>query len=165
MRPSEGCAFPTYEKSERPKIIVVTADDDRWTGPVFTAGRRIMTAMEAYPRNTDASRSSNERDSNTHAIGFTERYKTHRLCIQNGVAVAAMKTPSGAEWPAEPFAPVWVVGAPPEIVKGHDGFLFAKESSKPYLLDWLVELHTFGPGEGSPAMGKPGVCDLAVSQP
>jgi pimeloyl-ACP methyl ester carboxylesterase len=168
MRPSEGCAFPTYPV-DRPKVIVITADNDRWTGPAFTAGRQVLTVLEAYPPDTDADSAGRERDSNTHAIGFTKRYLTHRLCLRQNSdgthrAVAAMTSESSPDFPSEPYAPVWVVRAPPEIVDGHDGFLFAKSvdqqaKQEPYLLNWLVGLHTFGPGPNSPAVDAPDSCN------
>jgi hypothetical protein len=68
-------------------------------------------------------------------------------------------------FPARTYAPVWGVRAPPEIVNGHDGFLFAqsvdqKARQEPYLLDWLVNLHTFGPGPASPAVAAAHSCDI-----
>jgi pimeloyl-ACP methyl ester carboxylesterase len=169
MRPSDGCAFPTYPV-DRPKVVVVTADNDRWTGPVFTAGRQVLTVLEAYPHDSDADIADRERDSNTHAIGFTKRYVTHRLCLTpsgDGThsAVAAMTSEGSPDFQREPYAPVWVVRAPPEIVNGHDGFLFAqsvdqKARQEPYLLDWLVNLHTFGPGPASPAVAAAHSCDI-----
>ena len=159
MKPSEGCKYP----EDRPKVVVVTADNDNATGPIFTFGRKALTVLEAYPREGDSDRASRERDANTHAIGFTGRYRTHRLCLTsdgNGRkrAVASLAPPSNTDWaPLDPYAPVWVVGAPKEIVDGHNGFFFAArdlttDKQEPYLLDWLVGLHLFGPGPGSPVM-------------
>lgn len=159
MRPIEGCKYP----EDRPKVVVVTADNDAATGPIFHSGRKALTLLEAYPREGNSDDVSRERDANTHAIGFTDRYKTHRLCLVKTTdgktrAVASLTPPYGADWrPLDPYAPIWVVGAPPEIVDGHNGFFFAKrdpalDKQQPYLLDWLVNLHLFGPGPGSPAM-------------
>jgi hypothetical protein len=150
MRPSQGCSYDGMDQVQKPKVIVVTADNDQWTGKVFTAGRTVLTALEAYPRAGDDGKPSRERDANTHAIGFTERYVTHRLCLKSGAdgkafAVASLTPPADPDWtPLERFAPVWVVRAPPEIINGHDGFLFAKPGADgkqaPYLLDWLVDI-------------------------
>ena len=159
MRPVEGCKYP----EDRPKVVVVTADNDEATGPIFHAGRKVLTLLEAYPREGGSGEVSRERDANTHAIGFTNRYRTHRLCLTKGPdgkarAVASLAPPDNPDWaPLDPFAPIWVVRAPPEIVDGHNGFFFAKRDpalarEEPYLLDWLVTLHLFGPGPRSPAM-------------
>lgn len=166
MKPVAGCHYP----EDRPKVVVVTADNDYATGPIFTFGRKVLTALEAYPRDGASDRASRERDANTHAIGFTGRYRTHRLCLTsaagNGLkrAVASLAPPSNADWtPPDPYAPVWVVGAPKEIVDGHNGFFFAArnlatDKQEPYLLDWLVGLHLFGPGPGSPVMASGAGC-------
>lgn len=158
MRPNGNCEYP----EDRPKVVVVTADNDRATGPIFHASRRVLTLLEAYPRERDTGDDvSREREANTHAIGFTQRYQTHRLCVigegLNKRAVAALTPPDSPEWKLDKYAPVWVVRAPPRIVDGHNGFFFAEReagSSKqePYLLDWLVSLHLLGPGPKSPVM-------------
>ncbi|MEX8520969.1 MAG: hypothetical protein AB3X44_20900 [Leptothrix sp. (in: b-proteobacteria)] len=166
MRPIEGCKYP----ETRPKVVVVTADNDFATGPIFHAGRQVLTLLEAYPREGNAGDVSRERDANTHAIGFTDRYKTHRLCLVRAAdgtmkAVAALTVPASTDWmPLDPYAPVWVIGAPPEIVDNHNGFLFAKRDpalgkQQPYLLDWLVGLHLNGPGPGSPVMTQDNGCN------
>jgi hypothetical protein len=160
MHPVPGCEYPP----DRPKVVVVTADNDRWTGPVFNAGRHVLTAFEAYPPEADGR--TNERDSNTHAIGFTERYKTHRLCLVPGpngsLHAAAYLAPPNPDWPnPDPNAPVWVVDVPKEIVDGHDGFLFAAKTGtkqEPYLLDWLVSLHVYGPKDNARVMTTPDKC-------
>lgn len=168
MRPSQGCQYPDDDPPP-PKVVVVTADNDLATGPIFTLGRKVLTLFEAYPREGASDRASRERDANTHAIGFTDRYRTHRLCLTsagNGRkrAVASLAPPSSADWtPLDPYAPVWVVGAPKEIVDGHNGFFFAArdlatDKQQPYLLDWLVGLHLFGPGPGSPVMASGPAC-------
>lgn len=166
MRPSGNCAYP----EDRPKVVVITADNDRATGSIFHIGRKLLTLLEAYPRESgsgdDASR---ERDANTHAIGFTERYQTHRLCVigegQSKRAVAALTPPAQVEWKLDPYAPVWVVRAPPRIINGHNGFFFAEPEpgsgkQEPYLLDWLVGLHLLGPGPKSPVMTADNACPL-----
>jgi hypothetical protein len=164
MRPSGDCSYP----EDRPKVVVVTADNDHATGSIFHAARKVLTALEAYPREGGSSDDvSRERDANTHAIGFAQRYQTHRLCVIGAAgtkrAVAALTPSASAEWKPDPYAPVWVVRAPPRIVDGHDGFFFAKpdEESKnqePYLLDWLVGLHLLGPGPNSPVMTANDAC-------
>ncbi|MFT3814346.1 MAG: hypothetical protein QM740_13360 [Acidovorax sp.] len=163
MRPN-GCPYP----EDRPKVVVVTADNDRATGTIFHAGRKVLTLLEAYPRESgNDENASRERDANTHAIGFTQRYQTHRLClVGEGAkrhAVAALTPPASPDWPLEPYAPVWVVRAPPGIVNGHNGFFFAEPEpgttkQQPYLLNWLVGLHLLGPGPGSPVMTTNEAC-------
>jgi hypothetical protein len=52
---------------------------------------------------------------------------------------------------------VWVVGAPPDIVDGHNGFLYARKRGtvpQPYLLDWLVATHV----DPKAAISPPGTC-------
>ena len=164
MRPSGNCEY----QEDRPKVVVVTADNDRATGSIFHAGRKILTLLEAYPREGNSGDDvSRERDANTHAIGFTQRYQTHRLCVigegVNKHAVAALTPPASAEWKLDRYAPVWVVGAPPRIVNGHNGFFFAEpepgsKKQEPYLLDWLVHLHLLGPGPNSPVMTADNAC-------
>jgi hypothetical protein len=118
----------------RPKVVVVTADNDWATGPVFHAARAGMTWLEAYPPEPGSpSKKIRERDANTHAIGFVEGYRTHRLCVKNvgtpaePQAVASFMPPESPEWAFDRNAPVWVIRAPPDIVNGHDGFLFAAQ--------------------------------------
>ena len=164
MRPSGNCEYP----EDRPKVVVVTADNDRATGPIFHAARKVLTLLEAYPREGDSGDDvSRERDANTHAIGFTQRYQTHRLCVigegPSKRAVAALTPPASPDWNLDKYAPVWVVRAPPRIIDGHNGFFFAEReagSSKqePYLLDWLVGLHLLGPGPKSPVMTADNGC-------
>ena len=163
MRPN-GCDYP----EDRPKVVVVTADNDRATGAIFHAGRKVLTLLEAYPRESGSDENaSRERDANTHAIGFTQRYLTHRLCLvgegPNRHAVAALTPPAAPDWQLDAYAPVWVVRAPPAIVNGHNGFFFAEpepgtNKQQPYLLDWLVGLHLLGPGPGSPVMTTTNAC-------
>ena len=165
-RPEDGCSY----REDVPKVVVVTADNDWATGPVFTAGRRVSTALEAYPPEDDSGTAAKEHDANIHAIGFTQRYVTHRLCLRpnDGAsgerhAAAALTPPEKPDWKLDAFAPVWVLRAPPEIVDGHNGFLFAKPDlsqtkQPPYLLNWLINLHTFGPAPGSLAMTADNGC-------
>ena len=163
MRPN-GCPYP----EDRPKVVVVTADNDEATGWIFHAARKVLTLLEAYPRESNTTdKVSRERDANTHAIGFAQRYQTHRLCVvgegANKRAVAALTPPALAEWKLDAYAPVWVVRAPPRIVNGHNGFFFAQPEAgsakqRPYLLDWLVSLDLLGPGPNSPVMTADGAC-------
>jgi len=162
MRPTPGCPY----EADRPKVVVVTADNDVWTGPVFTAARQVLTALEAYPPEGDSR--ARERNANTHAIGFTERYQTHRLCLDGPEgqkhAVASFSPFPDPDLPnPDRFAPVWVIDVPKEIVDGHDGFLFAApdktlQKQEPYLLKWLVGLHLHGPKDGSPVMTTANSC-------
>lgn len=163
MKPND-CPYP----EDRPKVVVVTADNDEATGWIFHAARKVLTLLEAYPRESGATdKVSRERDANTHAIGFAQRYQTHRLCVigegANKRAVAALTSPALAEWPPDRYAPVWVVRAPPRIVNGHNGFFFAEpepgsNKQEPYLLNWLVGLDVNGPGPDSPVMTADGGC-------
>jgi pimeloyl-ACP methyl ester carboxylesterase len=156
MYPVDRCEYP----QQRPKLVVVTADNDVATGPVLTAGREVLTLLEKYP--ADPSNKALERQANTHAVGFIDRYQTHRLCLRSAGdqsrAVAVWQPSPQGDWPTpDRFAPVWVVGAPPEIVDGHNGFLFAKPNpatkiQQPYLLNWLITLHAFGVKDDSPAL-------------
>ena len=167
MRPN-GCAYP----EDRPKVVVVTADNDLATGPIFHAAKKVLTVLEAYPHEDgNAEGVSRERDANTHAIGFAQRYQTHRLCVigdgMNKRAVAALTPPASVEWTLDPYAPVWVVRAPPRIVNGHNGFFFAEPEpgstkQQPYLLDWLVGLHLLGPGPNSPVMTANDACPASL---
>ena len=167
MRPSGGCPYP----EDRPKVVVVTADNDQATGALFHAARKVLTVLEAYPREGDrGDDASRERDANTHAIGFTQRYLTHRLCVTgegaSKRAVAALAPTPAPDWAPDRYAPVWVVRAPPRIVDGHNGFFFAQPEpgstkQEPYLLDWLVGLHLLGPGPNSPVMAVDNACALA----
>jgi len=140
-----GCGYA----APHPLLTVITADNDRWTGRVFTAGRRVLTLFEAYDDSTPQS-GGPERNANLRAIGFVDRYRTHRLCLrQDGASshatISATLTPvSTADPRTVSTRAVWVVGAPPDIVDGHDGFLYARKRQavpQPYLLYWLVATH------------------------
>ena len=160
MQPVKDCPYP---KGMRPKLVVITADNDSATGFFFPLFRRIGTITEGYDESIPRSE-SRERESNWHAIGFVDRYRTHRLCLQSigsgeTRAVAALAPPKSPDWTQDEFAPIWVIGAPPEIVNGHDGFLFARKSGtspKPYLMEWLIALHAIGPKP--PVVATPGSC-------
>ncbi len=132
-----------------PLLTIVTADNDRWTGPAFTIGRRFMTLFEGYDDSTPGSRDL-ERNVNLRAIGFVDRYRTHRLCLggpsSNPYATVSptQTRTSTADPKTVAQRPVWVVGATADIVDGHSGFLYARPKGsdpKPYLLNWLIALH------------------------
>ena len=171
MRPVSGCPYP----KDTPKLIVVTADNDYATGGLFTAERKFLTLLETYPSGVAAARQANEREANVHAIGFVDRYLTHRLCLTPPVpgtaqrAVAALTPPTNPDWPdSDKYAPVWVVRAPPQIVNSHDGFFYAEPDSSgkrvPYLLNWLISMHAEGPKPGSLAMTADNACPLSGVQ-
>jgi opacity protein-like surface antigen len=150
-----------------PLVTVITADNDEWTGPVFTAARRLLTLFEPYDSSSREVHDQ-EKDANIHAIGFVERYKTHRLCLQTyqgkpRAIVYPLTTPAPAPAAAAPphaaaaaaadtatgtaVRQVWVVDAPKTIIDGHDGFLFVKTADdgyQPFLLQWLISMHMPG---------------------
>jgi hypothetical protein len=145
-----GCP---YNESLAPKLVVVTADNDWATGWVFTTGRKILTVFETYSEDGYGALKAAEEAANLHAIGFVHRYRTHRLCRvdsgANSKQTVAVFTPSpdvAAADVEDPAAPVWVVGAAQEIINGHDGFLYATVTPgtppEPFLLEWLLDLHT-----------------------
>ena len=156
-------------KAQPPKVVVVTADNDTATGMFFVAERKLSTIFEKFPPKPDEKEIKNphdERESNSHAIGFIGRLQTHRLCLEEiGGDFRALAYPETVnpgetvkpivDWNAGVNPPVWVVRAPPQIVNGHDGFLyvnrFAGGSSLPgdtdvkggpahYLMDWLLSI-------------------------
>jgi hypothetical protein len=55
-----------------PLVTVVTADNDQWTGSVFTAARRFLTVFEPYDSSSRQAHDQ-EKDANIHAIGFVKR--------------------------------------------------------------------------------------------
>lgn len=161
----QGCPFPDAP----PKIVVVTAENDLATGMFFVAERKVTTILEKYPAKPEEGsdiRYLDERESNSHAIGFIDRYRTHEMClVSEGAtkyrAAAFEYKPPPKKHPSDrdvmdwrnpdPHPAVWVVRAPKEIVNGHDGFLYASkvtddgaqpstQAQAPYLLDWLLSL-------------------------
>ncbi|TMQ09812.1 MAG: hypothetical protein E6J90_37215 [Deltaproteobacteria bacterium] len=147
-------------KANYPLLTVITADNDRWTGPVFTAGRSVLTLFGKYDDSSPQSRAK-ERNANVHASGFVNRYRTHRLCLPTGSDAATISVALTPASTADPRTvserAVWVVGAPPVIVDGHDGFLYARRRGaipQPYLLYWLVATHV----DPAKAVSPPGVC-------
>lgn len=138
MRPVPGCP---YLDTLQPKVVVVTADNDAATGWIFTGLRKVLTVLESY---SPGPLRESEEDANHHAIGFVNRYRTHRICMVDATssAAASYQPPSGADI-QDRGAPVWVIGAPKNIVDRHDGFLYARGDPKnpqPVLLNWLLEL-------------------------
>ena len=130
-----------------PNMIVVTADNDHWTGGVFTAGRAVLTLFDGYDH-TDAEATRRERRANLHAIGFNEDYRTHVLTLVGAGAAdkraVAHATPTSTGV-ANTDAPIWVISAPPSIINGHNGFLYARhfrdQAPQPYLAEWLMHLY------------------------
>jgi alpha-beta hydrolase superfamily lysophospholipase len=136
-----------------PSLIVVTAENDRWTGGVFTVGRSVSTLFEGYDR-TDPSATQAERTANLHAIGFVPAYVTHRLYLPPGdgsaPAIASLSPASPGKTNVD--LPVWVVTASKDIVNGHTGFLYARltgtnsngtgKAPEPYLANWLLDLYS-----------------------
>lgn len=152
-----------YDPGSRPNLLVVTADNDIWTGEVYSAFRSMSTVFAGYDQgNTEAAK--RESVANKHAIGFVSRYRTHRLCLgttpDSRVITVAAYTPQDETQP-DLNRPVWVLGAPPEIVDGHDGFLYGcdiKDSGKQtFLLNWLLDLQAYGPKQGT-VTDDPGNC-------
>jgi pimeloyl-ACP methyl ester carboxylesterase len=129
-----------------PSLIVVTAENDHWTGSVFTVGRSLSTLFEGYDR-TDPSATQAERTANLHAIGFVPAYETHRLDLPPGdgpaPAIASLSPASLGKTNVD--LPVWVVTASKDIVNGHTGFLYARltgTNPQPYLANWLLDLYS-----------------------
>lgn len=140
-----GCRY----QAKHPVLMVITADNDQWTGSAFTTGRHLSTLFEGYDESTSQSRAQ-ETNSNLRAIGFVDRYRTHRLCLRTVgsntfATIAPTLTPSSTADPSTVATrTVWVAGAPPSIIDGHNGFLYARKTGtvpKPYLLYWLVATH------------------------
>lgn len=169
-------ALPCKDENPRPKMVVVTADNDIPTGKIYPVFRTIASIFEQYDATSDVSEGL-EREANIHVIGFVKRFQSHRLALEkigtstcvresrifftlnDPAAVAALTArlpPSQrsaqplidaqreAVLAANSAQHVWVVGVPPEIVNGHDGFLYPNASAgkyDPYLLHWLVGVY------------------------
>ena len=83
---------------------------------VFSAGRHLSTLFEGYDDSTNQSRAK-ESNANLRAIGFVDRYRTHRLCLRT-VGANTFATISPTLTPASTADPrkvatraVWVAGA------------------------------------------------------
>jgi hypothetical protein len=125
-----------------PSFVVVTAENDHWTGKYFTIGRSVLTLFEGYDR-TDPAATKSERSANLHAIGFNPPYETQTLALVGDKPVVSPNpTQSGT---SNSDSPIWVVRAPKSIVDGHDGFLYPHPSKNdpgtPYLAHWLMQLY------------------------
>lgn len=125
-----------------PSLIVVTADNDHWTGKYFTIGRSLLTIFEGYDR-TDPSATTAERSANLHAIGFNPPYETQTLALIDEKAVVSPNPSTGGTPNSD--SPIWVVRAPKSIVDGHTGFLYPHpnkhDPGTPYLANWLMQLY------------------------
>lgn len=168
--------IPRPNMMVRPKMVVVTADNDIVTGKVYTVFRAVASIFEQYDATSEVSEAL-ERDANIHVVGFVKRFQTHRLALgkmngqscvieseiflkpENAPAIAAFaaqapasRSPANALRDAQQHSVsasnaahyVWVVGVPPEIVNGHDGFLYPNAKAgkyDPYLLHWLVTVY------------------------
>lgn len=129
-----------------PNVIVVTAENDQWTGKVFTAARTVSTLFEAYDRSDDMA-TANERTANLHAVGFNPPYETHTLMLTSDTPRKTLASPLPSQTPTpNNDTPVWVVRAPKSIIDGHSGFLYARQDHSkqpiPYLADWLMQLYS-----------------------
>lgn len=137
-----NCDFENADPSTmtRPKLLVLTAKNDAATGTIFPIFRFVSTLFEKYT--TSPETRQDEREANLHAIGFVDRYRTHRLCLsKDGLAVLPDEPRTGPTTKIDSNSPVWVVTATPDIIDGHDGFLFARDRASkptPYLLNWLL---------------------------
>jgi pimeloyl-ACP methyl ester carboxylesterase len=144
-----------------PNFMVITAENDIWTGKMFTVGRSVGTLFEGYDR-TDADATQKERLSNLHAIGFVPSYQTHRLDLNRETpprAVATLLPAAGSPLTAQ--SPVWVVRASAAVVNGHTGFLYARPNDKdpsPYLADWLLDIYDMDCG------AAPGMVNCAAAR-
>lgn len=169
-------AVTCEHENPRPKLVVVTADNDIASGKVYPVFRAAASIFAQYDSTSELSEEL-ERDANIHVVGFVKRFQTHRLalgrvndqtCVQeseiflkpeNTAAISALATqapqsrsPQDALRDAKQHSVsatnavqhVWVVGVPPEIVNGHDGFLYPNAKAgkyDPYLLHWLVTVY------------------------
>ncbi len=125
-----------------PSFVVVTAENDHWTGKYFTIGRSILTLFEGYDR-TEPAATKSERSANLHAIGFNPPYETQTLALVGDKPVVSPNAMQSGTSNSD--SPIWVVRAPKSIVDGHDGFLYPHPSKNdpgtPYLANWLMQLY------------------------
>jgi len=144
-----------------PSLIVVTADNDHWTGKYFTIGRSLLTVFEGYDR-TDPLATTAERSANLHAVGFNPPYETQTLALVGDKPVVSPNPTIGGTPNSD--SPIWVVRAPKSIIDGHNGFLYPHpnkhDPGTPYLADWLMQLYakdcTAGPQmRGCAATSRP----------
>ncbi len=111
----------TYQPA-RPKMIVLTADNDGATGTFFPMFRTVTSLFEGYD-STAAETRERERNANLHAIGFVDRYKSHRLCLIGNRPVLAADTRVPRSTTPDLNSPVWVVSVTSKIIDGHNDFL------------------------------------------
>lgn len=155
------------DENPRPKLIVVTADNDVPSGKIYPIFRSVASIFEQYDSTSSVSEAL-EREANIRVVGFVKRYQSHRLALESVGNVAcvretniflnAQEKAATADPAAQPQMDasreaalafnstqhVWVVGVPPEIVDGHDGFLYPNASAgkyEPHLLNWLVGVY------------------------
>jgi hypothetical protein len=132
--------------NERPKLIVVTADNDGATGRAFPLFRSVASIFEEYDPSSPAT-SQAERDANLHAIGFVDRYRTHHLSMEQEAGASCIRlspAPGAGGVQVSRYDPVLVVNVPPTIVNGHDGFLYPAGTGgdrQPVLLNWLLDVY------------------------
>ena len=140
------------DESPRPKMLIVTAENDGPMKRFFPLFRRAASVVEQYdtttPKATDL-----EREANIHGIGFVDRFKTHALLYQKNGCVklqdllvdkASNSTSEAPNKTKQAAKHVWVVSAPAEIVDGHSGFLYpgaGSDNFTPYLLHWIASLY------------------------
>jgi pimeloyl-ACP methyl ester carboxylesterase len=125
-----------------PSLIVVTAENDHWTGKYFTIGRSMLTLFEGYDR-TEPVATTAERSANLHAIGFNSPYETQTLSLVDGKPVVSPAAKDSGTPNSD--SPIWVVKAPSSIVNGHNGFLYPRptrhDPGTPYLANWLLQIY------------------------
>ena len=73
-------AMTCKDEIPRPKMVVVTADNDIATGKIYPAFRAAASIFEQYDATSDVSEAL-ERDANIHVVGFVKRFQTHRLAL------------------------------------------------------------------------------------
>jgi hypothetical protein len=140
----DGCSWEQGRKPHRPRIITITAKNDEATGVFFPMFRWLGTLSEQY----NEAKYGQERKSNLKTIGFVDDYQTHtmELCPEgDGTRVVLKRT--GTD-PQTEWSPLVVASAPPEILDGHDGFLFWPKTGRknPLLVGFIGELYTLGQG-------------------
>jgi pimeloyl-ACP methyl ester carboxylesterase len=135
----------SWGERSRPRLITLTADNDSATGTFFPIARWVATVFEGY----NELHPDRERAANLNAIGFVDRYRTHRLkkCKVGGqdTVVMAQDFVGGN---TDPNSPLVVARATPDVIDGHDGFLYsAAEKNLDLsrgLFDFLLSLYLKG---------------------
>jgi hypothetical protein len=89
----------------------------------------------------------NERNANLNVIGFVDRYRTHRLlqCLVEGKRQIVLQEDFGG--PARDHnAPLLVARATPDVIYGHDGFLYSPATGElnTALMFFLADLYRQG---------------------